>query len=328
MVSITYQDRTVELCPEESVLDGLLRSGFNIPHSCRTGVCHSCVMRAKIGQPPPVAQAGLKDTHRQRGYFKACLCRPESELVIADADDGLQIPVRVHTKSYFSQEVLRLCLTVENPFTFYSGQFATLRRTDGLMRSYSIASLPSDGVLEFHIRRTPNGRMSGWLHDTLAVGDPLELRGPYGECFYIPGQPDRSLLLVGTGTGLAPLYGILRDALFQQHQGAIWLFHGAVRESELYLNTELRTIVSTHSNVHYRGCVLQVPATCDDIDVGPIDTSVIRSLSAISRPIVYVCGDPGTVTRMKKQLFLSGISLQDIHTDPFVPSADTVSQAR
>ena len=55
--------------------------------------------------------------------------------------------------------------------------------------------------------------MSGWLGTEARPGEAVRLQGPVGECFYVPGQPEQPLLLAGTGTGLAPLYGIVRDAL-------------------------------------------------------------------------------------------------------------------
>ena len=47
---------------------------------------------------------------------------------------------------------------------------------------------------------------------TISVGTKAQIRGPAGECFYVPGRPNQPLLLVGVGTGLSPLYGVLREA--------------------------------------------------------------------------------------------------------------------
>jgi ferredoxin-NADP reductase len=87
----------------------------------------------------------------------------------------------------------------------------TLSRADGLARAYSIASQPdaADGCVELHVRVLSSGRMSSWLGGGQAVGERVSLRGPIGECFYLPGNPQQPLLLAGTGTGLAPLWGIV-----------------------------------------------------------------------------------------------------------------------
>ena len=117
----------------------------------------------------------------------------------------------------------RLRLRPEGSFDYQPGQYVQLRRPDGLARSYSLASLPREGWLELHVRRVTDGRMSSWIFDELHVGGRLELRGPFGDCHYEPGRPEQPLLLAGLGTGLAPLYGIARDALESGHTGPVQL---------------------------------------------------------------------------------------------------------
>src|SRR5205085_691623 len=138
-----------------------------------------------------------------------------------------------------------------------------VRPGDGLVRSYSLASLHSppglpagDTLLELHVRKVTGGQMSKWLHDDVAVGEPLELRGPSGDCFYVAGRPVQPILLIGTGTGLAPLYAIARDALRHGHTGPIRLYHGGLDPSGLYHVDELRRLAATHSNFEYVPCVM------------------------------------------------------------------------
>ena len=52
MVAIRHDRHRYELAPGQSVLDCLLASGLAIPHSCRNGVCQTCLMRAIEGTPP------------------------------------------------------------------------------------------------------------------------------------------------------------------------------------------------------------------------------------------------------------------------------------
>jgi NAD(P)H-flavin reductase len=97
--------------------------------------------------------------------------------------------------------VLRARLRLPQPFAYRAGQYITLKRGDGLSRSYSLASLPTDETLELHVRLAPHGRMSGWLFNEAREGDAIMLRGPAGDCFYTTGKIDQPMLLVGTGTG-------------------------------------------------------------------------------------------------------------------------------
>ena len=247
-----------ELAPQESVLDGLLRNGITIPFSCKAGSCGSCMVRCDSGELPPRAQSGLKESWKQQGYFYACVCVPEGDLEVAPLGAGARASARIAAICDLSASVKEVRLEVEGSLDFRAGQYITLTRNE-VSRSYSIASLPSDGYLSLHVRKIPQGKMSGWVHDHAQPGDVVSIMGPFGECFYVPGQPERPLLLAGTGTGLAPLWGVVQDALAHRHTGPIHLFHGAIEPSGLYLRDELRHLAAQFANVTYSPVVLEIP---------------------------------------------------------------------
>jgi ferredoxin-NADP reductase len=95
------------------------------------------------------------------------------------------------------------------------GQHVDLRFTaeDGysVQRSYSIASAPTDaGEVEITVERIPDGEVSPFLHDTVVVGDRLELRGPIGGYFVWEPAIGGPLLLVAGGSGIVPLMAMMR----------------------------------------------------------------------------------------------------------------------
>jgi NAD(P)H-flavin reductase/ferredoxin len=322
MSRVRYEAQWYPLQPEESVLDGLLRQGITVPHACKAGVCQSCLMRAASGTLPEKAQAGLKETLKARNYFLACSCTLEqgTELELDGGADDLRVSARIDSLLPLSEDVLRVRLRPEAPFEFRAGQYLTLLRADGLARSYSVASLPREGLLELHVRLLPGGAMSGWLRTEARPGDAVRIQGPAGECFYVPGRPEQPLLLAGTGTGLAPLYGIVRDALEEGHAGPIWLFHGARNPRGLYLVEALRELAARHPNLHYRPSVLEGRLE-EGVSVGALD-ALIRA--ECPKPVgwrAFLCGNPELVLSLRKKLFLAGLSLKDIHADAFLPSA-------
>lgn len=319
--SVRFQHHSCTLETNESVLDGLLRLGVPVSHACKAGVCGSCLMRAVAGSVPARAQAGLKESWKAQGYFLACVCQPEGDLEVTSAASELIVEAEIGSIEYVSGSVLRVRLLCLAPFEFRAGQFVTLRRLDdGLSRSYSIASLPGEGQLEMHVRCIPNGRMSGWLAREARSGVRVGLLGPAGECFYVPGRHEQPMLLVGTGTGLAPLYGIARDALAQGHAGPIHLFHGALRPDGLYLREELARMAEEWRNFEYTPAVLDGGGV-EDVVVGAVDQVVLGRFPKLWGWRGFVCGDPALVQSIKKKLFLSGMAMRDIYSDAFLPSA-------
>lgn len=319
MAAVAFEGRSYLLEAGESVLDGLLRHGLTIPHACKAGSCGSCLLRAKSGGIPPRAQAGLKDAWKAQGLFLACVAVPEGDLEIDQPGEEARTPARIAGLDMLSESVLRVRIESELPFDYRAGQYLTLSRElpDGtLSRSYSIASLPGEEFLELHVRLIPDGRMSGWLSRQAAIGDPVTVAGPMGECFYVPGLEDQPLLLAGTGTGLAPLYGVLRDALRAGHRGPIRLFHGARHPSGLYLKEALTAICREHPNVAYQTALRDANAGADELD-----GVVFSQLSQLSGWRAFFCGDPALVQRLKKRAFLAGAALKQIHSDAFLPSA-------
>jgi NAD(P)H-flavin reductase len=239
-------------------------------------------------------------------------------MTLASADDaGLSIEAEVREVARLSGSVARLRLAPRGSFSYRAGQFVTLSRADGLTRSYSLASLPREDFLELHVREVPQGRMSAWLCREVRPGDVLSLRGPAGECFYTAENQEQPLVLAGTGTGLAPLYGIVRDAVSQGHTGPIELLHGARDEHGLYYEEELRALAAQHTNLRYTRCILQGEAR-EGVEVGELPTLVKAHVKNAKGWRAYLCGDPSLVKSLKRALFLGGASLQEIFADPFV----------
>jgi len=313
MPRIDYAGVSCVLQDGETVLDGLLRHGVDVPHACKAGSCGSCLMRAVPPSVPPArAQEGLKAAWKARGYFLACVCRPDRDLAAAGVDADARVPATIAAVERLTESVLRVRLVTSTPFEYRAGQYVTVLRGDGLARSYSVASLPAAGALELHVRLLPGGRMSQWLA-TVEAGTTVQVQGPSGDCFYLAGREDQPLLLAGTGTGLAPLLGIARDALSQGHRGPLHLFHGAVSATGFYLQQELAEMAAAHANFHYTLTTLA--------DDGPIDATVFSRHPSMTAWRAFVCGDPTIVQSLKKKLFLAGAALRDIHADAFLPSA-------
>jgi len=317
---IFFNGKPVEIDQEQTVLSALLDQGYDIPNICQAGACQSCMLQATEGEIPEEAQLGIKDTLKSQGYFLACCCRPESPLHITDKTNNQpHLDVQVIKHTLFNENTLCLHLQPPTPFNYKAGQFITLWKDKDTGRSYSLASVPDiDNDLVLHIGRIKDGKVSNWLFDNVKLGDTLHIQVAAGECFYTSGNPEQPLLLAGTGTGLAPLYGIARDALHQGHQGDIHLFHGAVQRKDLYLHQNLLDLQAQHKQFHYHSSVLQKDQQQPPLDSTPINEQILTIDGDLSQYKVYLSGAPDIVNTMKNKLFLAGVSIKNIYSDPFI----------
>jgi len=160
-------------------------------------------------------------------------------------------------------EVRELTLDVQKPdFEFQLGQsigvLAPGTKEFGQeyhFRLYSIADLPERGGkglprIKIAVRRTSYvdkysgeqypGVASNYLCD-LVAGDTVTMAGPYGLAFEVPEEMDANLILIGTGTGIAPFRAFVKHLYknVPEWRGTITLFYGARSGLELlYMNDE------------------------------------------------------------------------------------------
>jgi ferredoxin-NADP reductase len=281
------------------------------------------MMVATEGDPGSVSQTGLKDTLKAQNYFLTCSCVPENDLSLALLDDTVaHIATTVQAIDWLNPDVVSLRLARPEGYDYIPGQFLNLHNADDVARSYSLASVPGqDTGLALHIRHVPGGKVSGWVADQLRPGDSVKISTAAGHCFYVSDRPEQPLLLIGTGTGLAPLYGILRDALQQSHIGPIHLYHGSSSAEGLYLLEILRTLERDYGQVHYHPCVSrgEVP---EGVQTGRATDLALSEQGSLTGWRVFVCGREDMVKATQQKAFLAGASLQDILADPFIEAVD------
>ncbi|MFD1468743.1 ferredoxin reductase [Hymenobacter caeli] len=209
-----------------------------------------------------------------------------------------------------------------------AGQHYDLRLSapDGYQteRSYSIASPPEQtGEVAFTVELIADGEVSGYLHEGVAVGDQLELRGPIGGYFVWPaGAPAAPLLLVAGGSGVVPLMAMLRH---RQRAGlrnpAVLLFSVRAPEEVIYqqeLEAMARadpafTLLLTYTRqapAGWAGCHRRADA--------PMLAEAVGHLPG--PPQCYVCGPTGLVESVATLLQAQGLPDESIRTERFGPT--------
>jgi len=328
MPGITYGGQLYQCLEQESVLDCLTAHGVTIPSSCHAGLCQTCLMQAVSGNVPATSQHGLKNTLAAQNYFLACTCYPENDLEVTLPQSGIgSLSATVVEVSPLSEEIICLKLRPDAKLQYKAGQFINIFKDEVTSRSYSLASVPGiDEHLQFHIRKLADGLVSNWIHHALKVGDSIKISHATGDCFYVPESTDQNLLLIATGCGLSPLYGIIRDALLQGHCGTIKLYHGGHSAESAYMIRELESLSLRHKNFAYTPCVSgeRVPP---GFAAGRAQDIALNDNADLSGWRVYLCGHPEMVAQGKKLAFFAGASMSSIYADPFSISArDKVPQ--
>ncbi|MDG9883243.1 iron-sulfur-binding ferredoxin reductase [Pseudomonas sp. GD04058] len=308
MPELQVGERQWSVAPGSNLLDALNDAGCGVPYSCRAGSCHACLVRCVEGEPEDGRPEALSAAQRELGWHLACQCRIGMDLRVALFDpktDGQ--PAQVVSVDWLG-DVLRLRLKPLNGLRYQVGQHLLLWNALGVARPYSLASVPGkDPWLEFHIDcRQPGAFCTPARH--LLEGAELrlgELRA--GGLHYDPDWQERPLWLLAAGTGLAPLWGILREALRQEHRGPIRVLHLARDEGGHYLAEELRERTARHPQLQVE---LVTPTEL------PVALAALRVQSR--QTVALVCGAPGSVEAFSRRLFLAGVPRNQVYSDLFV----------
>lgn len=318
MISINFENQEIDLHENESVLEGLIRAGYEVPNGCRAGVCQSCIMASEERVDVSAAQQGLSDAQKQLNYFLSCQCRPSKRFKVKRAN-VLDQRVRgtVISKGMIGRNIINL--RVKAPLDYRPGQYVTLWRGNSLARSYSLASHPYySNFLEFHIKYIRGGEFSTWVWNSLAVGDGIDIRGPLGTCIYT-GEKQQPMLMLALGTGLAPIYGILQDALVKGHKGPIDVLIAAKTARDFYLVDEVQEIQKRNDQVNVK--LLAQEDSSNFAQHGNVYEYCKEVFPDLSNYRVYICGAESFVRKLRKQCFLAGANLQNISSDIFLPAA-------
>ncbi len=299
MHSITYNNKEYYCRENESVLNTFLRYGVNVPFSCKYGICHTCILRCTNAKPPELSQDGIDRSLSEKNYFKSCTCIPTQDMSIAlpDPDDKLNIATFVR-KEQLSHDMYRLKFKTSAHFTYQAGQYIKIVGPDDQVRSYSLASVQNkDPFLEIHVKRVNGGKMSHWLLDELAIGDKINFKGSFGDCFYKSAEStnddltQKNLLLISSSTGLSSHIGIVRDALSNGHQGFIHLFHGGNNENAHYLSNELEELSLEHPNFQYRQCATSLISPNENIITGHVSDIAFDLHRDLDDYVIFISGN-------------------------------------
>jgi 3-ketosteroid 9alpha-monooxygenase subunit B len=143
--------------------------------------------------------------------------------------------------------VLDVPVDLRELFRYRPGQYCTFRVHVGdeeLLRSYSMSSAPTlDADLTVTVKRVVGGRVSNWMHDRVSVGDVLEVSKPAG--VFCPTDRDAPVLAFAGGSGITPVFSIIKDVLANTGRTIRLLYANRDRESVIF-RAELDRLRGNH----------------------------------------------------------------------------------
>jgi ferredoxin-NADP reductase len=191
-------------------------------------------------------------------------------------------------------------------------------------RSYSIAAAGRPGCFELTVQRLPDGEVSPYFVDEMAIGDEIEVRGPIGGWFaWRPETPD-PVLLVGGGSGVVPLMAMIRERDRAGSRAPFRLVYSARSVDEALYRDELVDRSSTTDRlivdqIYTRSAPVgyqRAPSRIGQMDLADL------SWAAGSAPRCYVCGPNGFVESVSQLLLALGHAPAMIRTERFGPTGE------
>ena len=320
-VVLNPMQRVLHVRPGVNLLETLREHRVPMSYSCQSGRCGTCRCKVIEGE---VLDGGheVRRPLDESPYVLACqtfLTEP-CTIEIPEPDEIVVHPARIVKATVagvedLTHDVKRLRLKTAKPLEYSPGQYAHLQFSPAQIRPYSMAGLGENNELEFHVRMVPDGRVTGYIADTLKVGDAVRVGGPLGTA-YLRRKHEGPMLCVAGGTGLAPILAIVRGAVAAGMPNAIHLYFGVRSVRDVYGVDSLQQLQREHPNLHLN-VVVASGADARKQRAGLVTDAIEADLKDLTNWRAYLCGSPPMVeaaTLLTKRLGLLPVR---IHADAF-----------
>ena len=312
----------------ETLLDAALRANVILEHSCKTGRCGSCKSKIISGNTFPIIdESSLTSAEKLSGWILTCArgAVDDIQLMLEDLSEfnltsAKTYPARIKSLEKLAPDVMEVVLRLppQQSIDYRPGQYIDVIGLGGIRRSYSIANAPTaEKTIELHIRQVMDGVMSKYWFEQAKPNDLLRLNGPLGT-FFLRDVAGIDLILMATGTGIAPIKAIL-ESLKELDETlrpcAVHVFWGGRIPSDFYLNP------------------LNIGMPCNYVPVlsradkewqgyhGYIQQAVLISKINLMKARVYACGSSAMIDSARCQLIDAGLESKNFYSDAFVLSS-------
>jgi CDP-4-dehydro-6-deoxyglucose reductase len=327
----------------EPVLAAALRAGLNLPHSCKGGHCASCRARLLSGTttyPTRELPPGITPEEASERFVLLCQAQAVTDITIETREmrptpdvEVKSLPSRIDRMERLADDVMAVFLKLPavEDLHYRAGQYVDFILSGGRRRSFSLASAPADGkMLEVHVRRASSSGFTGQLFDTMRAGTLLRVEGPLGQ-FWFRGDSPRRAVMIGGGTGYAPLRAMLRQLLAIGDRRPITLYWGARAMQDLYEHNWLSSVAAVRPGFDYRP-VLSEPHSAESPWTGRVGLVHEAALADLGDDLtqydVYASGPPAMVEAVRHTFVERGLPRAQLFFDSFDYAPDTLAAMR
>ncbi|MCF2490624.1 ferredoxin--NADP reductase [Dyadobacter sp. CY347] len=209
------------------------------------------------------------------------------------------------------------------------GQFLTLllpADDKKIRRSYSMSSSPyTDVSLAITIKRVPGGYASNLLLDSIQVGDTLEVMEPMGAFF--PKQSDdqmRQVVFIGAGSGVTPLFSILKSILMVEPESEVFLIYGSRNEESIIFKNKLEALQAKYGERLKVVHTLSQPSENWEGEKGRLNKShllkIVEKLPTLNKSEAefFLCGPEDMMEEAHRALAILAVPENKIRKESFM----------
>jgi Na+-transporting NADH:ubiquinone oxidoreductase subunit F len=314
------------------LLSTLMENEIFIPSACGgKGTCSLCKLKILEGGGPvlPTETPYLSKDELEKDVRLSCQVKVRNDLKIEIPEELFQVKeyrVSVENVVDLTDDIRGIqlkILTDEEGISFKPGQYVQLKvpkyemTQESEYRAYSVASSSeASRHLELLITKVADGAVSTYVHGYMKEGEELTINGPYGD-FYLQ-ESEKDILLIATGSGLAPLLSILHQIEKEKIDRKTTLFFGARRVKDLLYYDELKAFEKRLPDLTFMPTLSRSKE--EDRwqgEKGRVTDLIEKYIPENADVEVYICGSPVMVESCEEILKKKGISEDNIFYDKF-----------
>lgn len=212
---------------------------------------------------------------------------------------------------------------VKSDFNYEAGQYVTLKMDingEEIRRSYSLCSSPlADSDFRIAIKKVKDGRMSGYINDSLKEGDVVEVMPPAGN-FKTDLSGSKHIVAFAAGSGITPVFSILKTAL-ANNNNKFTLFYGNRTTASTIFKAQLDELSVEYGDRLNVLHMLDEESTGNALTEGRIDKAkAVELLKTVSSDLdkeYFICGPEQMIMAISDLLKEQGIDKSNINFELF-----------